>query len=222
MPNYVKVRYMVLWLLFDYITGTRSYAIWSSLQLEFSLFVHLSSKSMTRQPGLNNLITSRRIIMRCQTMRGLGLDIRLKLTHAWELLLALGGDRCCISTCSQAISTAERLVVLAREHEDRPLERRSQGRVANGEDLADGDGLLSHFGNDAEADVVVAWEEEDVLSCGKVGGDEVAGGVVEGCEAGLVVTGNEVTDFGSGDFIPNFLGRELDADALKHGLNALN
>lgn len=116
--------------------------------------------------------------MRINPMPSIRLDVRFERRSLRERLLALRGDARRRAPSSVAIEPAERLVELAREHDDRAGERALRRRPRDGEKLADGHGLLVVLRVHAQTDVVVSVVQEDELVGGEVGVGKVARGVV--------------------------------------------
>lgn len=134
--------------------------------------------------------------MEVEAVASVGLHNSRELLGRWEDSLGGSGDRRSGTAGGQAVTTAEGQVVGAGHDDDGAGELALQRQAADGQELADGDGLLGLLGEGQDLGVVVGGVKEKVCVAVDVGVGQVArdvglGGAIgdAGVQLGLLEVG---------------------------------
>lgn len=170
---------------------------------------------MSVEPVLDNVESTTRVIVQVNTMPSVRLNVRLESTSIGESRADRDIRNGSTGTTGvEAVTTTVNVVVLTSNNECGTSEGRHLGSNGQCEELSECDGLLGHFGEDADAEVEVVGEQEGVDVGREVGPGQVSVGQVLGdwCY-GCVPLVDDVPDLGVGDVLPDVEGGEVDADA---------
>lgn len=142
-----------------------------------STIVYIYLKIMIIKPVEDVLVTGSGIVMGRNTVTGVGLDVGrevliLNVGEGLRDLMRNGRGR---ATSRKAVTTAEGEIAVTGEDEDGASEViRSRSAAANGEDLAEGDGLLALLDDWQDLRVEVGGQEELILVRARVRRDDIA------------------------------------------------